>query len=747
MLVLVLLLASTAAAETTDIPLFGKERTFKGIFDSAVQWFRVPELWEPKGTVALRVTFRFSAILDLEMSSLTLYLNGRPGQSVRLINFKGQAEQWVEAELRFPSDVLTPGWNKMELKAYLRSRTHDCDDRDNPGLWTAVSPRTVLQVSWEPKSITPDLARFPATYTERIALDEKALNLEVVVPASAGTETLSLAGTLSALVGQAGDIEPVSVKGVVAGQQAEPVPNAHLILVGIEGAVLPVLQDWGLEAAWKKAAAEAQAKPDAALAIELQSPKYAWRRVLVVTATQPAALTSASRFFGFQELREELKGSSVVITEPRIPELPPPPSREIRTFDQMRVHELLARGYSGIQDKEFYLDYPSHWVLGERTRLVLFIRHARILAPRTMLEVDLGDTPIASVPLVVAEEVKTPEGATAEKEKSRASVEEQAPLRVEIPIPTYLLDGSGRLYLTFRFMIEVDTRECSLSIFENAWVNVEGRSYLELERVGTNRDVLSAFPDLFLDRPHMQGLVAVLSARTTPLFDLVTQAMVRMGARAGDDVWLAPTVMDETAWAAATDRTRNVLLVAPWKDSLVLPGWAEKLPARFDSQGDLRSPYKDFGHTRDFYQESGLVGIANSPDDPERSSVVYATAFDPGALARTGHFLNGWFDPGRLKGNLLVIKTQRLFYLERLLPNLPAAATIEHRAGAPESAPQDSPVPPAPSAGEVAGPSPLAYGVVAAVVLAVVALALLVLRALRRGSRGGRGTGTPGGAA
>ena len=72
--------ASVAKAQTTTIPLVRKEINFRGIFSKSISWFRVPELWNPKGTAKVTVTFRFSAILDMSMSSLTLYINKKPGQ-------------------------------------------------------------------------------------------------------------------------------------------------------------------------------------------------------------------------------------------------------------------------------------------------------------------------------------------------------------------------------------------------------------------------------------------------------------------------------------------------------------------------------------------------------------------------------------------------------------------------------------------------------------------------------------------
>lgn len=662
-----LLSAPTAAAaaagrkQKASIPLLKKEISLKGIFSEHASWVRVPELWEVRGRVDMDITFRYSGVLDVEMSSLTIYVNDRPGQSVRLIDFEGKADDWVVAKLRIAANVLKPGWNKVAFKAYLRTRKHDCDDKDNPGLWMAVSERSKMTLSWEATRVQADLARFPQSYVDRMDLDPKPPNTRIVVPAKSPGEVLDLAATVAAVLGQNGDLDPESLAGLLVAQQGQSIPSEHVILMGMQLNVIPLLQDWGLKKAWTAALKKAGVSLEQPAIVELVHPKLPWRRVLVVTAPTPKKAAAAARFLGSIEAREALGGTAIAIPEHAQVEILPPPSKVTRSFADMRVGSLYARGYSGLQEMDFDLRYPAHWLLGEETKLVLYIRYSQILAPESMLEIDLAGHPIASIPFVAEDPARSPGGRL--RSRPVASTE---PLRVEVPVPSWLLDGSGHLYLTFRFMIEVGTEDCALGTVENAWVAVEDRSFLQLDERGMRRDSLASYPALLLEQAHMSGMAVVLAERDAKSFDLALSAMVALGAEGRADRLLAPTLRDEAEWIARADRSADVLYIGTWADSAWLQGISGALPASFDAEGEFVSEHKTFGHGAEYYQSAGIVGVAPNPDDPEARVVFYATAFEAAGLQKAGQLLMGRLASSRLKGNLVVIKTGKLFFLERL---------------------------------------------------------------------------------
>ena len=653
--------ASVAKAQTTTIPLVRKEINFRGIFSKSISWFRVPELWNPKGTAKVTVTFRFSAILDMSMSSLTLYINKKPAQSVRLLNFTGRAGQWVVAELQFPASILRQGWNKLEFRSYLRTRTHDCDDKDNPGLWMSVSTKSFIHVLWSAVRLQPELADFPKSYVERMDPDEKVINTIMYVPTYAPTEVLSLQGVIATLLGQHGDLLPSSLEARMVGNQVEALPDAHIILAGLKKQVDPILRNWGISGEFYKSLKESKVGQNHATVMELRHPKYAWRRILIITSESAQGINEAKRFFSMAELRIALRGTHFIIADPPKVDIPPAPPRNRLTFADLKIGNLIARGYSGLQQIHFFIPYPAHWVLGDKTKLVLFIRHSQILAPESMLEIDMGDHPIASVPYVI----KLPEDKKNKYSLNRIAVTKA--LRIEIPIPSYLADNTGRLYFTFRFMIEVETRDCALSTVENAWVSVEDRSFIEFDKIGVNRDVLSSYPDILMDKPHMARMALVLSQRTTTQFTLLMRTLVRLGGFIRSDPYVTPTVMDEIDWMAKKDRGYDVMVVGDWKNSKLFKSLARRMPVRFDNKGNLISEYKKFGHAPSFYRKIGLIGILPNPDD-KKSSMIFAMGYTPEALKRTDYLLSGQVDTSQLRGNFLVIKTPKIYYLERLYP-------------------------------------------------------------------------------
>ena len=660
---------AAAEAAKASLPLVQSELTFKGIFSERAVWFRVPELWRPQDQAAIKVTFRFSSILDLETSSLTLHMNDRPAQSVRLIDFRGQAGRWVEATLRFPAGTLNPGWNKLELTAYLRSRVHDCEDRENPGLWMIVSPKTALEGTWEPTEVHPDLARFPASYVARAHPDPLVLNTLFVVPEGVGEEALSTLGTIASVLGQHGDLDARSVDAVFAGAAPPELPDAHVVLVGLEGPLGPILQAWGLSEAYARTTGGATPTDDGALLAELVHPSFPWRRVLVVTASTARGMREAQRLFGNDERRVELGGPVMQVLP--VPEWspPPPPERSHRTFSELRIGDLVTRGYSGLREIDFAIPYPAHWVLGDDTRLVLFLRGSQVLAPESMLEVDVGQQPVASIPLSG--------GLSGAREAAAGAATRTEAQRVEIPIPTYLIPPGGRLFVTLRFMLEVaeEHESCARAAVENSWALVEGRSFIDFERVDVAVDRLASYPDVLTSSPHLSRLTVVIGGRDERGLRLALGALLTLGRQMKGAPLLLPDLCDDATWSSHQERDRDVLFIGDWRASRWLQTMADKLPAAFDVEGALRSKYKTFGHSAEFYQSAGLVMATPNPEAEGRALVV-ATAFEPEALERSAHLLEGRLDASRLTGNLAVIKTSRIFYMERLTPSvLPSAPT------------------------------------------------------------------------
>lgn len=103
-------------AEGEDIKLykFQEDINISGVVGSTEKFFEVKENWDVQD-IRFNLVFTKSELLDVDISTLTFFVNGEPINSIRL---NGNKEYKKQVLIYIPKDFIKPGYNSILIKAY-----------------------------------------------------------------------------------------------------------------------------------------------------------------------------------------------------------------------------------------------------------------------------------------------------------------------------------------------------------------------------------------------------------------------------------------------------------------------------------------------------------------------------------------------------------------------------------------------------------------------------------------------------
>lgn len=93
---------------------FQKDINISGVIGSTEKFFEVKENWDVQD-IKLNLVFTKSELLDVDISTLTVFVNGEPVNSMRL---DGNKEYKKQVLIDIPKNLIKPGYNSISLKSY-----------------------------------------------------------------------------------------------------------------------------------------------------------------------------------------------------------------------------------------------------------------------------------------------------------------------------------------------------------------------------------------------------------------------------------------------------------------------------------------------------------------------------------------------------------------------------------------------------------------------------------------------------
>lgn len=103
-----------AEGENVKSYKFQEDINISGVVGSTEKFFEVKENWDVQD-VKFNLVFTKSELLDVDISTLTVFVNGQPVNSMRL---DGNKEYKKQVLIDIPKDLIKPGYNSVSIKAY-----------------------------------------------------------------------------------------------------------------------------------------------------------------------------------------------------------------------------------------------------------------------------------------------------------------------------------------------------------------------------------------------------------------------------------------------------------------------------------------------------------------------------------------------------------------------------------------------------------------------------------------------------
>lgn len=630
------------------------EQTLRGSSATSDMYFPGPGRYRIGEGNVFTLVLGHAEVLDPSFSTVTVFFNGSPVRTWFLIPETGQAR---EIPIYIASGAIRPDINHVMLRFTMRLPREACIDTEHPALIATVYRQTrikydlLLNLPLLPRE-SPDLGRFPLTLMEPSSI--KPDRLAIVVPDDPSPLELRASLNVAAAVRRYAGARPVDMHLLRAGEAADELPEAHVIIIGrprannlwdtqelreIRSSIKLIDRDKGIFQYSEGVLVD----ENDGVVLDVSSPWNKDLRAVLLTGATEEAVLRTSLALGSDIARKELHGDEAVITKRPI-EVAPPKSVSEGTLTDFTLANLghSGRHVTGWGSHVLTVPFDTVGVPARGARAKIIYDHSRLVNPNvSALGVSLNGTPLTDAPLKADRE-------------GRSTLEVQLPANALHP---------GRNILSVRFNLapqvgggEVrlgrDNTErvlsCGVLPPDLAWGVLYSDSSIHLPPGTMGGASLGSFPFPFIREGKADNLLLVLPddlafigrvpelasefgrAITSNIVDLPVATAGRLNEKERHDSNLVVFGLAES----------NPLIAElnPW------------LPLRLERTGRLlQSPDGPLAGVRDDVS-LGVIQIISSPFNPERSILVLSATTPHGLeLALRG------LGEGDLQGNLATV--------------------------------------------------------------------------------------------
>lgn len=530
-------------------------------------YFPLPAHRVPVAGSKLELFYSHSPLLEPTRSTLTVWVNGQPLESVRLtLSTHRRARLEVALPVDTPSAPLRiPGYF-VEVRFQLSLSRDECDEFNNPAQWATVHSDSTLHLVTAAMSDPPGLEALDRLFTPLHA----AGNLPtLVLPADPSPQELAAAGQLALQLGRwaaaIGADAPITVTHDIA---APATPDRPLILVAAQDR-LPTGSQWG-DLTWDGSAfihnGQRSDPAQGVLALTLEPAP----RLLVsgpATALEQAALAVVD-----PARRALLSGPHTLLTDAAPAPAPRTPAWQYgqADFAALGVGEARRVHGHGEHTLDFYHARPPGWSLRPGSRLELLLAASPALRSETSwVALTVNELEVGSLPLQTGGMARA--------------------YRFELPAEALNETPDGiavrELHVRLRFMLDLPQRPCESVDADAAWAAVLPDSAWRLDYRPANTLDLGRFPwplwhTQDTTRPYAP-IVALADAPQPAELWAGLQVMAALGRWAGPDGTITPRLVNAAAVGQA-DRTQPLITLGDATRNSVVAALAQAnaLPAQ-----------------------------------------------------------------------------------------------------------------------------------------------------------------------
>ncbi|WP_278683157.1 cellulose biosynthesis cyclic di-GMP-binding regulatory protein BcsB [Paraclostridium bifermentans] len=596
---------------------FQDDVTINGVIGSTERFFNVSQNWDVKD-LKLNLVYTKSELLDVNYSTITVFINGEPVSSKRLDGDRKYQDKW---QVNIPKELVKPGYNSISIKAYKTISDKICRDDSNTANWLVIHKQSDIELNYSLKSNSNEIKDYNSIFTN--IGNEEYVDTTFVLPDKYNSNELSSIMNLSLNMGQKLKADNFKLDVKLKSNLKEY--NNNIIYVG-------GTNDTSTDFLNLLSNDEKNQAKNKAVIKQVISPFNKDKRMILIISDNSKALKNATKLICNNELLNELNSSSFIIDETKDVSDIKKDTKNKLTLNDLGYNDFLLKGPFS-QETNFDVSIPKNKISTAGSILNLKFRYAKNLDfGRSLVTVYVNDKPISS---------------------KKLSLEKADNDNLEVNLPTDVL-GKNYYKIKVVFNLELKDLMCVTRDTDNPWAYILDSSFIKFDFKDNNSLNFKSYPYPFIDNQQANDINVVVSKNLNSS-DLSNIANI-IGNMGRDAVYNTGNlnVLTDSEFLN-TNKKGNLIVIGTPDDNSILKDINKDLYIKFDKNFSGFENNDKIKFLDDKYSKQlSTIQLINSPYSKSNSAII-VSSLDKNSLSSSVRYLSDNNLTRDLKGDAAVV--------------------------------------------------------------------------------------------
>lgn len=609
----------TSFADTKNVKNYSFDNDIKmnGVISTTGKFFNISKNWDVENA-KLNLVFTKSELLDIDYSTITVFINDTPIHSQRL---DGKKEYKKETVIEIPKDLIKEGFNEIKIKAYKTISDMVCRDDANTANWLVIHKESNISVNYNYKEASNQISEYNNIYMN---LDNGSrLNTTILIPDNYSSKELTSGMILSSDIGE--NLKNESFKFDFNLYSDLKNKDDNIIYIGKENntskEILNLLTD-----------EEKNKLKENCIIKQTNSIFSKDKKMIIIMANKEELLERASRLISSNELLENLNTDSMTINENTdVDDLN-------KKISSNRVY-LKDLGYDNIIEKgpfsqETIIDVniPKNKVVTDGSKVKFNIRYAQNLDfERSLATVYINEIPIGSKKL--------------SKEKSNNDT-------IELKIPKEVFNYNY-YQIKVVFNLELLDLACVTRETDNPWAYISNDSFIDFSYEDNKNLSFKNYPNPFVNNDKLNDLKVVIpdsssSEDLTNVANIVGYLGREVKFNNGDFKVLKGSEIK------SEDKKSNLIIIGTPKNNQLIKDINKNLNLKFSNDYSGFKSDDKIKFVGEYASEIASIQLIESPYEKTKATMVISSTI-PKDLSLGKTYLSDISLTKELKGDTVII--------------------------------------------------------------------------------------------
>lgn len=596
---------------------FQDDVTINGVIGSTERFFNVSQNWDVKD-LKLNLVYTKSELLDVNYSTITVFINGEPVSSKRLDGDRKYQDKW---QVNIPKELVKSGYNSISIKAYKTISDKICRDDSNTANWLVIHKQSDIELNYSLKSNSNEIKDYNSIFTN--IGNEEYVDTTFVLPDKYNSNELSSIMNLSLNMGQKLKADNFKLDVKLKSNLKEY--NKNIIYVG-------GTNDTSTDFLNLLSNDEKNQAKNKAVIKQVISPFNKDKRMILIISDNSKALKNATKLICNNELLNELNSSSFIIDETKDVSDIKKDTKNKLTLNDLGYNDFLLKGPFS-QETNFDVSIPKNKISTAGSILNLKFRYAKNLDfGRSLVTVYVNDKPISS---------------------KKLSLEKADNDNLEVNLPTDVL-GKNYYKTKVVFNLELKDLMCVTRDTDNPWAYILDSSFIKFDFKDNNSLNFKSYPYPFIDNQQANDINVVVSKNLNSS-DLSNIANI-IGNMGRDAVYNTGNlnVLTDSEFLN-TNKKGNLIVIGTPDDNSILKDINKDLYIKFDKHFSGFENNDKIKFLDDKYSKQlSTIQLINSPYSKSNSAII-VSSLDKNSLSSSVRYLSDNNLTRDLKGDAAVV--------------------------------------------------------------------------------------------